>query len=37
MSYRRVAVDSTTWRLKGGEEVGYDGFSIVGDEDTCNS
>jgi len=22
---------------KGVEEVGYDGFSIVGDEDTCNS
>jgi|YelNatPaOPRAMG01_1025707.scaffolds.fasta_scaffold31549_2 hypothetical protein len=27
-SCKRVAIDSTTWRLKEGGEVGYDGFSI---------
>jgi len=36
-SCRRVVIDSTTWRLKGGEEVGCDGFRIGGDEDSCNS
>ena len=30
MSYRRAAIDSTTWMLKGVEEVGYDGFRIGG-------
>jgi hypothetical protein len=29
-SCKRVAIDSTTWRLKGGEEVGYDDSSIGG-------
>jgi hypothetical protein len=29
-SCKRAAIDSTTWMLKGGEEVGYDGFRIGG-------